>query len=128
MPSSPTALERDYAIHTSFVRGGLAACASAFFKQSQTSLILWQKETEHHANTLLSSDLCVNIIKILQKSLPLGLKLISPGIALCRIWCEANYDTPHHKLYNNDELSHHFLLSELLDQVHRITHFEIMQF
>jgi hypothetical protein len=71
----------------------LAARASAFFEQSQTSLVLWQKETERRANTLSSSDLRVNIIKILQKPLPSGSKLISPGIALCRIRREANNDT-----------------------------------
>jgi hypothetical protein len=97
-------LECDYTIHTSFVRGGLAARASAFFEQSQTSLVLWQKETERRANAPSSSDLRVNIIKILQKPLPSGLKLISPGIALCRIRHETNNATSHHKSYNIDDL------------------------
>jgi hypothetical protein len=91
-------------MNTSFVRGGLAARASAFFEQSQTSLVLWQKETERRANTLSSSDLRVNIIKILQKPLPSGSKLISPGIALCRIRCETNNANSHHKSYNFDDL------------------------
>jgi hypothetical protein len=104
MPFSPTALERDNTIHTSFVRGGLAARASAFFEQSQTSLVLWQKETERRANTLSSSDLRVNIIKILQKPLPSSSKLISPGIALCRIRRETSNATSLHKSYNIDDL------------------------
>ena len=97
MPSS-----LDYIIHSSFVRGGLAARASAFFEQSQTSLVLWQKETERRANALSSSDLRVNIIMILQKPLPSGPNLISPGIALCRIRRETNIAT--HKSYNIDDL------------------------
>ena len=104
MASSSTALKRDYTIHTSFVRGGLAARASTIFEQSQTSLVLWQKETERRANTLSSLDLRVNIIKILQKPLPLGSKLISPGIALCRIRRETNNAILHHKSYNIDDL------------------------
>jgi hypothetical protein len=98
-----SALEKDYVIHTSFVRGGLAARASTFFEQSQISLVLWQKETERRANTLSSSDLRVNIIKILKKPIPAGSKLISPGIALCRMR-ETNDATSHHKSYNIDDL------------------------
>ena len=90
-------------MHTSFVRGGLAARASAFFEQSQTSLVLWQRETERRTKTLSSSDLRVNIIKILQKPFPSGSKLGSPGIALCRIR-ETNDANLHHKLYNFDDL------------------------
>ena len=102
--SSPTASERIYAIHTSFFRGGLAARASAFFEQSQTSLVLWQKETERRVNTLSSSDLRVNIIKVLQKPLPSGSKLISPGIALCRIRHQTSNANSGDKLYNIDDL------------------------
>lgn len=102
MPSSPTALERDYTIHTPFIRGGLAARASTFLEQSQTSLVLWQKETERRANTLSSSDLLVNIIKILQKPLPSGSK--SPGIALCRFRRETNNANSRDKSYNIDDL------------------------
>ena len=90
-----------------FIRGGLAARASAFFEQSQTSLVLWQKETERRAYTFSSSDLRVSIIKILQKPLCLDTasqKLVSPGIALCRIQRETNNTDPYHKSYNFDDL------------------------
>ncbi|KAF8797718.1 hypothetical protein BYT27DRAFT_7011749, partial [Phlegmacium glaucopus] len=92
--------------NSKFVRGGLAARASAFFEQSHTSLMLWQKETERRANTFLSSDLRVNIIKILQKPFLSHKKLISPGMALCRIRRETNSTSSHshHTSYNSDDL------------------------
>ena len=92
-------------MYTSFLRGGLAARASAVFEQSKTSLVLWQKETERRAYTISSSDLRVNIIKIVQKPLPshtASRKPISPVIALCRIRRETN--NTHHKSYNFDDL------------------------
>ncbi|KAF8154029.1 hypothetical protein B0H34DRAFT_75033 [Crassisporium funariophilum] len=71
------------------IRGGLAARASAHFDRSHMSLILWHKGTERGANILASSDLRVEIIKILHKPLPSRTtskqSICSPGIALCRI-------------------------------------------
>jgi hypothetical protein len=109
MSSSPTYCPWKALYNTDvFIRGGLAARASAFFQLSQTSLVLWQKEMERRPNTLSSSDLCVNIIKILQKPLPShstsSKTLISPGIALCRIRQETNDTSSHHNSYNLDDL------------------------
>lgn len=105
MSSSPTCCPREALYNTYVFRGGLAARASAIFQLSQTSLVLWQKEMERRPNTLSSSDLRVNIVKILQKPLPShSTSSKTPGIALCRIRQETDDTSSHHNSYNLDDL------------------------
>lgn len=97
-------LEKNYIMHV-FIRGGLATRASIFLERSQTSLVLWQKETERRANTLSYSDLRVTIIKILHKPIPshtASKQPISLGIALCRIREADSMTSPGS--YNFDDL------------------------
>ncbi|PPR00914.1 hypothetical protein CVT26_015524 [Gymnopilus dilepis] len=75
-----------------YVRGGLAADASAFFDLSQTAFILWKKEIERRPNAF-PPEFGLAIIKILHMPLPARshfrnssfLNSTSPGIALCRV-------------------------------------------
>ncbi|KAF8961592.1 hypothetical protein BDZ97DRAFT_1828044 [Flammula alnicola] len=86
-----------------FIRGGLAARASAHFDRSHTALILWQKEVEHRSNALPPSDICASIVKVLHKPLVASFKstAASPVIALCRLH---QPNGTAHTLFNHDHL------------------------
>ncbi|KJA15156.1 hypothetical protein HYPSUDRAFT_208139 [Hypholoma sublateritium FD-334 SS-4] len=75
-----------------FVKGGLAARASAHFDQTRTAFILWRRQIEidlQRMKTLPSgADICADVLKILHK--PLSVSNSRPGshlpvIALCRV-------------------------------------------
>ncbi|KDR74105.1 hypothetical protein GALMADRAFT_141840 [Galerina marginata CBS 339.88] len=84
-----------------FVRGGLAARASAYFDRSLTAFVLWKKEIERRPNSF-PAEFCASVIKILHKPLhPARSSTSVPGIALCRI---RQHNGLAHGVYKADHL------------------------